>query len=332
MDTVVIGGTGHIGTYLVPRLVRAGHRVRVVSRGNSRPYQRDPEWDQVEFISADREAEDEAGTFPRRIAALQPDTVIDLVCFTLSSATQLVEGLRGQVGHLVHCGSIWMHGRSLLVPILEDTPTVPFGEYGTQKAAIAAMLLAESRAGGLATTSIHPGHISGPGWAPIGPLGNLDPAVWQALAAGEELMVPGFGAELLSHVHADDVAQVFQLAIQNPGAAVGEAFHATAATALTVRGFAEFAAGWFGRSPALTTADWSSFASNTTTEFAQQSWDHLMRSQHVSIAKAQDLLGYRPAFTPQDAARAGVEWMIRSGTLTVDRPMAPPPDQPVTSD
>ncbi|MFZ0215941.1 MAG: NAD-dependent epimerase/dehydratase family protein, partial [Candidatus Dormiibacterota bacterium] len=30
---VVIGATGHVGTYLVPRLVRAGHEVLALSRG-----------------------------------------------------------------------------------------------------------------------------------------------------------------------------------------------------------------------------------------------------------------------------------------------------------
>jgi nucleoside-diphosphate-sugar epimerase len=33
MKTVVIGGTGHIGTYLVPHLVQAGHEVICISRG-----------------------------------------------------------------------------------------------------------------------------------------------------------------------------------------------------------------------------------------------------------------------------------------------------------
>ena len=30
---VVIGATGHIGSYLVPRLVRGGHEVIAMSRG-----------------------------------------------------------------------------------------------------------------------------------------------------------------------------------------------------------------------------------------------------------------------------------------------------------
>jgi uncharacterized protein YbjT (DUF2867 family) len=35
---VVIGGTGHIGSYLTPRLVAAGHDVVVLSRGERQPY------------------------------------------------------------------------------------------------------------------------------------------------------------------------------------------------------------------------------------------------------------------------------------------------------
>ena len=35
---VVIGATGHIGTYLVPRLVDRGHEVIAVSRGTRGPY------------------------------------------------------------------------------------------------------------------------------------------------------------------------------------------------------------------------------------------------------------------------------------------------------
>ncbi len=38
MRVVVIGGSGHIGTYLVPRLVVAGHEVISISRGEREPY------------------------------------------------------------------------------------------------------------------------------------------------------------------------------------------------------------------------------------------------------------------------------------------------------
>lgn len=64
---VVIGATGHIGTYLVPRLVDGGHQVTAVSRDTRGPYHASPQRDAVTTVTADREAEDAAGTFGDRM-------------------------------------------------------------------------------------------------------------------------------------------------------------------------------------------------------------------------------------------------------------------------
>jgi nucleoside-diphosphate-sugar epimerase len=93
---VVIGATGHVGSYLVPRLVRAGHEVIALSRGTRDPYVSAPEWRRVERIEVDREAEDSAGVFGRRIAGLGADAVVDMLCFTPESGRQLVEALSCQ--------------------------------------------------------------------------------------------------------------------------------------------------------------------------------------------------------------------------------------------
>lgn len=319
MRIVVIGGTGHVGSFLVPRLVRTGHQVVSLSRGARQPYVRDPVWDTVERIVVDREAEDAAGTFASRVAELEADVVIDLVCFTTASARALVDGLRGRTGHLIHCGSIWMHGISLKVPVTEEGGTPPFGDYGVQKAAIAALLRAETAADGLVTTSLHPGHISGPGWPVINPVGNLDPNVWRQLARGEEVTIPGLGTELMHHVHADDVASAFALAVEHREQAAGQAFNVVAASALNVRGFATIAAGWFGRRANLRSVSWEEFRSGTTTAWADSSWEHLYRSQCMSIDKARRLLGYEPAYEPEDAAREAVGWLAEHGELDVPR-------------
>src|SRR3954463_2415895 len=91
---VVIGATGHVGTYLVPRLVRAGHEVVALSRGEREPYVPAPEWRGGRPGGAAREAEDAAGVFGERIAALAPDAVVDMLCFTPESAQRLVGALR----------------------------------------------------------------------------------------------------------------------------------------------------------------------------------------------------------------------------------------------
>jgi nucleoside-diphosphate-sugar epimerase len=321
MRIVVIGGSGHIGTFLVPRLIRGGHEVITISRGQQAGYVDDPAWQQVRQVTADRSAEDRDGTFPERVAGLRPDVVVDLICFTLDSATALVERLRGRTGQLLHCGSIWRSGPSQRVPITEDNGTPPLGEYGIAKAAIADLLAQETRSGGLVTTSLHPGHIVGPGWHPIGPLGNLDPTVWHRLSAGQPIDVPGIGAEFMHHVHADDVAQAFEAAIAHRDAAAGEAFSVVAPSALNVRGYAQIAASWFGRTAVLRPVTWEEFRRGTDDESAGASWDHLVRDHYFSIDKARTVLGYRPRYQPEEAILESVRWLIDHGRLDVVDPL-----------
>ncbi len=97
MRVVVVGATGHIGSYLVPKLVAAGHEVVAISRGQQGPYVQGRAWDQVERVETDREAEDAAGTFGPRLAALRPDAVVDLLCFTVASARHLLRPWRRPV-------------------------------------------------------------------------------------------------------------------------------------------------------------------------------------------------------------------------------------------
>jgi len=241
---------------------------------------------------------------------VRADVVIDLVCFTLESATALVQRLRGEIGQLIHCGSIWRAGPSNILPISETNATPPFGQYGIEKDRIARMLKEETTSGGLVTSSLHPGHISGPGWVPIGPTGNLDVRVWQTLSAGEKLQVPGLGAESMHHVHADDVAQAFEFAVENRDAAAGEDFFVTAADALTVRGYAELGASWFGQTAQLETVSWEQFRTGLTAEHAEQSWEHLVRSHFFTIEKAQRLLGYAPQHTAGETVLESVRWLV----------------------
>lgn len=320
MRIAVIGGSGHVGTYLVPRLVRAGHEVVNISRGTSQSYSRAAEWQQVRPVTADRREQDRQGTFGATVLAARPDVVIDMVCFTAESAAALVHALRGEVGHLLHCGSVWRYGPSRKLPIAEgsDSADPPFGEYGIEKDRIARLLKEETAAGGLVTTSVHPGHIVGPGWHPIGPLGSLDPAVWHTLSAGQPLTVPGNGTEMMHHVHADDVAQVFQNAIEHRDAAAGEDFNAVAPTALSVRGYAQIAAAWFGQTVTLRTVSWGEFR-DSSPEYAESSWDHLHRSQCFTVDKARTLLGYTPRYEPEQAILESVRWLLEHGQLTVAR-------------
>ena len=321
---VVIGATGHIGTYLVPRLADGGHEVIAVSRGTRGPYHASPQWDAVTTVTADRDAEDAAGTFGERVAALRPQVVIDLICFTAASARQLVEALRPSRPLLVHCGTIWVHGPALRVPVTEGEPRTAYGAYGSGKAEIEALLHQETRAGGLPAVVLHPGHISGPGWPVITPAGNLDPASWTALATGRPLALPDHGLGVLHHVHADDVAQAFELALSRPEA-IGASFHVVAEQAMTQRGLAAGVARWFGREPVLDFVDWAEFARRAGPGPAAITREHTFRSITASIARAREVLRYAPRYSSLDALHEALAWLVASGQADVGGQPFPAP-------
>ncbi|WFU12599.1 NAD-dependent epimerase/dehydratase family protein (plasmid) [Rhizobium sp. CB3090] len=312
---VVIGATGHVGTYLVPRLVEAGYEVVAVSRGQAKPYSPNRAWDAVDQMTMDRAAMEKDGSFGPAIRALRADIVIDMICFTLESARHLAEALSGHVGHFLHTGTIWTHGFPTVVPTPEEAPKRPFGEYGTQKAAIESYLLGEAHKKGFPATLIHPGHIVGLGWAPLNPAGHFNLAAFSTLARGETLVLPNFGLETVHHVHADDVAQMFMGAIANWRASTGESFHAVSSGALTLRGYAEAMSRWFGHEPKLEFLPYDKWAEGQTPEDADATWEHIARSPNCSIAKAERLLNYAPRYTSLQAVQESVIWLMANGRI-----------------
>lgn len=317
MRIVIIGGTGHVGTYLVPRLVAGGHELIVVSRGQRKPYQPHPAWQAVHLIDADRQAEEATGAFGERIRELKADVVVDMICFTLDSAQQLAEALVGQVQHFLHCGTIWVHGPSVEVPTRETTPRRPFGEYGIQKAAIERYLLDKARREGFPATILHPGHIVGPGWNPLNPAGHFNPTVFTRLAHGEDVALPNLGLETVHHVHADDVAQSFQRAIEHWNASVGESFHVVSPAALTLRGYAEQMAAWFGHEANLTFLPWDDWKKTVSADEARATWDHIAHSPNCSIDKARRAIEYNPRYTSLQAVQESVAWLMENGKVKV---------------
>ncbi len=315
MRIVVIGGAGHVGTYMIPRLVEAGHEVIVISRGLRQPYQPHSAWRRVQMIAADRAAEDAAGVFGPRVRDLRPDVVVDMICFRLESARQMAEALAGRVQHFLHCGTIWVHGPTVQAPTEETQARRPFGEYGIQKAAIEAYLLDEARRGNFPATCLHPGHIVGPGWAPLNPAGHFTPQVFATLARGEELALPNLGMETVHHAHADDVAQAFCQAIAHWSTSVGESFHVVSPAALTLRGYAEAVAGWFGQQPRLRYLPWAEWRQTVAEDEACATWDHISHSPNCSIAKARRLIGYAPRYSSLQGVSEAVSWLIDHGVI-----------------
>jgi nucleoside-diphosphate-sugar epimerase len=315
MRVVIIGGSGHIGSYLTPRLIESGHSVFCVTRGQRQPYVAHSAWKRVAAVVLDRAAEEAAGTFGSKIRDLGPDCVIDLTAYTRESTQQLVEALRGRVQQFLHCGTIWVHGPGVELPVTEDQPRRPISDYGVRKAEIEAYLLGEARRHRFPATVLHPGHLVGTGWIPLNPAANFNPAVFADLAAGREVRLPNLGRETLHHVHADDVAQAFVQAMSHWSAAVGECFHVVSPAAVSMAGYAESVAEWFGQQARIRFLPWDEWRSTIPEKDAKVTWDHIARSPNCSIRKAERLLDYQPRSRSLEAVRESLAWLVANGVI-----------------
>jgi nucleoside-diphosphate-sugar epimerase len=98
MKILVIGGTGFIGPFVVGDLVRQGHDVTVVHRGNARPVLPDP----VRRIIGDR---NELARHRPQFEQIAPDVVVDFLLSDEQQARALMDLFRGLARRVVAISS-----------------------------------------------------------------------------------------------------------------------------------------------------------------------------------------------------------------------------------
>ncbi|MFC7098870.1 NAD-dependent epimerase/dehydratase family protein [Halobaculum marinum] len=224
MNVLVIGGTGLISTGITRQLVDAGHDVTCFTRGQT-------ETDlpaSVAFVHGDRDDRDALETARDRV---EPDCVIDMVCFDPEQAAAAVEVFDG-VDRYVFCSTVDVYHRPLPTnPVTEDAPTdPPVSEYGADKAACE-RVFAAAYGDAFDVTTIRPWSTYGEGGPVLHTFGGgtyyLD-----RLREGKPIVVHGDGQSLWGPCHRDDVAAAFVAAIDTP-AARGETYHVTSEEVIT---------------------------------------------------------------------------------------------------
>jgi nucleoside-diphosphate-sugar epimerase len=317
MKVIVIGAAGHIGTFLVPMLVKARFETIAITRTMTRPYEPDDAWKQVKRVLMDRVKDEK---FTEKLKALQPDILVDLVNFNIEETKKIVEAFKDtKLSHYLYCSSCWAHGRAETVPFNpDDLRKEPLDDYGKDKFASEMYLKEQYSKNGFPATVIMPGQISGPGWTIINPWGNTSLRVFQDIADDKEIALPNFGQEILHHVHGYDVAQVFFKAITHRSAALGETFDAEAATHITLYGFAKHMYEYFGYQPKikfLPWPEWCKYEGNP--EECGHTYYHIARSGVFSIEKTRRLLEYQPQYTCIETIDLAVKSYLARGLITV---------------
>ena len=244
----VIGATGHVGSYLVPRLVAAGHTWSPSPAASAAPYRSSRAWDAVETPALDRDALEADDAFGTAIAATRARhrRRHDL----LHPAERPPAPRRARRPHPAPrlVGTIWTYGISPRRPdpgaCAEDALRRLWHPEGRDRGLPA-------RRGAAPAAFPRPSSIPATSSARAGrrstPPATSTRAVFSTLARGARLALPNFGLETVHHVHADDVAGVIMAAIENWRAATGESFNAVSPRRVTLRGYAEAMAAWFGQ-------------------------------------------------------------------------------------
>ena len=235
MRVLIIGATAHVGTYLVPALVRAGHGVVAMSRGT-----------RSRTIPTRRGHRSSGGRRPRcrggrrrfrrdgaRHAARRLDRHDPLRAGVAATAARRARArpallMRHRSRSAARLSSRRPESRTRALP------TASTGQRGRDRAT--------GPSADLGCVALHPGHISGPGRPVINPSTTwIRPC--GAVGRGEPVAVPGDGVAAAHHVYAQDVAQAFELALTSE-AATGRAFHVVSEQAMSARGLADAAANW----------------------------------------------------------------------------------------
>ena len=315
MKAIVIGAAGHIGTYLVPMLVKAGWDTTAITRTMREPYAWDDAWNGAERMLLDR-ANDAA--FLDKLAAMRPDVIVDLVNFDVCDTRRMAEAFSDtSLSQYLFCSSCWAHGRAETLPVnAAERAEEPLCAYGRDKLASERYLQAAYAERGFPSTCIRPGQISGPGWAIIGPWGNASLTPFRRIAAGEEILLPNFGMETIHHVHGYDVAQCFFQAMTHREQALGEVFEAASGGSITLYGYARLLYDFFGREPRIGFLPWKEWcAYEGDAEECESTYLHIARSGFYSLEKERELLMYLPKYTNVETIRIAVQSYVERGLL-----------------
>jgi len=225
MDVLIIGGTGLISTGITRQLVDAGHDVTCFTRGES-----DADLPgSVAFVHGDRN--DDADLRAAR-EEVDPDCVIDMVCFAPEQAEAAVDVFAG-VEQYVFCSTVDVYHRPLDTnPVTEDAPREPaVSEYGENKAECEDVFLDAHDDGAFDATVIRPWSTYGEGGPVLHTLG-VGTYYVDRIREGTPIVVHGDGQSLWGPCHRDDVAGAFVGAVGNE-TAYGETYHVTSEEVIT---------------------------------------------------------------------------------------------------
>jgi len=234
---LVTGGAGFIGAHIVQRLVKEGHRVRVVDNLSTGNLQRLTDViSTIEFTEADLADPLVCDRVVDGIEYVVHQAAIPSVqrsirdpitsnCANITATLNLLESCRNHgVRRLVYAASSSAYGDTAVLPKREDMPPNPLSPYALQK------FVGERYCGlyhdlyGLETVSLRYFNVFGPGQDPNSEYSAVIPKFIKRLLAFQPLIVFGDGEQSRDFTYVENVVQANIAALHAEGA-VGRVFN-----------------------------------------------------------------------------------------------------------
>lgn len=236
---LVTGGAGFIGSHVVERLLRDGHRVRVLDNFSAGRREHlafaasNPSLEVVEGDLRDLRAMTAAArgvevVFHQAAMRSVPRSVDDPLGANENNVTGtlnlLMAAREAGVRRVVYASSSSIYGDRPDLPKREDQPPAPISPYAVSKLAGELYCAAWSRLYGLETVGLRYFNVFGPRQDPESQYAAVIPRFITWALAGEPLEVHGDGTQSRDFTHIDNVVEANLLAASAAGVG-GETFN-----------------------------------------------------------------------------------------------------------
>ncbi|MDR2043537.1 MAG: SDR family oxidoreductase [Clostridium sp.] len=228
MKVLLIGGTGTISMAITKSLIRQGHELYLINRGNRRL---DLEGSLIHF-AADINDEKAAAELLRDLSF---DVVADFIAFVPAQLERDYRLFRGKTKQFIFISSASAYQKPLSdYRVTEGTPLAnPYWEYSRNKIAGEEYLMGLYRREGFPVTIVRPSHTYDERSVPLGVHGDQGSyQVVKRMAEGKPVIIHGDGSSLWTMTHSSDFARAF-VGLMGNLHAIGEAVQITSDETLT---------------------------------------------------------------------------------------------------
>ena len=302
---LVTGGAGFIGSHIVERLAREGHRVRVLDNlfsgkeANLKSIAGD-----IELMRADiRDARSVAtategvdvvfheaalGSVPRSVADPMTTHEVNLT----GTLNVLLAARDAKVRRVVYASSSSVYGETAVLPKHEELKPQPLSPYALSKLAAEHYIGIFHRVYGLEAVSLRYFNIFGPRQDPESEYAAVVPRFVTALLEGKRPVIYGDGLQSRDFTYVENVVNANLLAAEAEGA-VGQVFNVACGGRYTLLDL-------LGKLKGILRSDIE------PVHEAARAGD--VRDSQASIAKLSQGLGYEVLVDFEEGLRRTVEW------------------------